>query len=434
MSFTVAIIGRPNVGKSTLFNRLIGAQEAIVDDLSGVTRDRHYGVSDWNGKTFNIIDTGGFVPRSVDVFEKAIREQVKIAIEEASLIIFMTDTTTGITDLDSEVADMLRRNKKPVLLCVNKVDNHQRLIDASEFYSMGFEHTFFVSSMTGSGTGELLDELCKHIVEDGSDEWKGLPRVTIVGQPNVGKSSLLNSMIGEDRNIVTDIAGTTRDTIHTHYKLYNRDFLLIDTAGIRKKAVVKENLEFYSVIRAFKAIDESDVCILMIDAQTGIESQDQAIFRLIEKKRKGVVVLVNKWDLVAKETNTARDMEEVIRRKLAPFNNVPIIFISAIEKTRVFKTLDKVMEVYENRQRKIPTSKLNEYFQELIDRKPPPSYKGKTVTIKYVAQLPSTYPVFGFFCNLPQYVRPEYKQFLENRMREEFNFEGVPISMYFKQK
>jgi len=434
MGFTVAIIGRPNVGKSTLFNRLVGVQEAIVDDISGVTRDRQYGVSDWNGKTFNVIDTGGFVPRSADVFEKAIREQVKIAIDEASLIIFVTDTTTGITNLDAEVAEMLRRTKKPVLLAVNKVDNHQRLIDANEFYSLGYAKTFFISAMTGSGTGEILDELATYITEEGEDPFQGLPRIAIVGQPNVGKSSLLNTLVGEERNIVTDIAGTTRDAIHTHYKLYNNDFLLVDTAGIRKKAVVKENLEFYSVIRAFKALDESDVCILMIDAQTGIESQDLAIFRIIEKKRKGVLVLVNKWDLIEKKTNTAREMEAQIIRKLAPFTNVPVLFISATEKTRVFKAIEKVMEVYENRKRRIPTAKLNEFFQEVIERIPPPSYKGRNVNIKYVTQLPGTYPAFAFFCNSPQYLRPEYKQFLENRLREKFNFEGIPIAMYFKKK
>ncbi len=434
MSFTVAIIGRPNVGKSTFFNRLVGMRDAIVDDMSGVTRDRQYGVSEWNGKQFNVIDTGGFVPRSEDVFEAAIREQVKIAIEEASLIVFMVDTVTGITDLDDEVTKLLRRTDKPVILAVNKVDNHQRMLMASEFYSFGFENTFFLSSMTGSGSGELLDCLATFIKEDYENELEGLPKITIVGQPNVGKSSLVNALIGEQRNIVTNIAGTTRDSIHTRYNLFGKDFMLIDTAGVRKKARVMENLEFYSVIRAFKAIDEADVCILMIDAQTGIESQDLAIFRLIQKKKKGVVVLVNKWDLIEKETNTARDMEKVIKRKLEPFSDLPIIFISALNKQRIFRGLETALDVVEKRTKRISTSRLNEFLQETIQRKNPPAHRGNYIQIKYCTQLPLAYPAFVFFCNYPQHIKQPYKNYIENRLREEFDFTGVPIVMFFRKK
>ena len=434
MSFTVAIIGRPNVGKSTLYNRLVGSRDAIVDDFSGVTRDRQYGVSDWNGIPFNVIDTGGFVPRSNDVFEKAIREQVKIAIDEASLIVFMVDVTCGITDLDAELANLLRRSNKPVLLVVNKVDNSQRLYMANEFYSMGFANTHFLSSITGSGTGELLDDLVTYIKEEEEESENELPKITIVGQPNVGKSSLLNALIGEDRNIVTDIAGTTRDSIHTHYNKFGKEFLLIDTAGVRKKAKTMENLEFYSVIRAFRAIDDSDVCLLMIDAQAGIEAQDLALFRLIQKKKKGVIILVNKWDLVEKETNTARDMEERIRYKLAPFNDVPIFFISALEKTRVFKVIEEAIAVFHRRQTKITTSVLNVFLEDALERQSPPSIKGKFVKIKYVTQLPTYYPSFAFFCNLPQYVKAPYKNFMENRLREEFDLTGVPIAVYFRKK
>ncbi len=434
MSFTVAIIGRPNVGKSTLFNRLVGHRDAIVDDMSGVTRDRQYGVSEWNGKQFNVIDTGGFVPRSEDVFEAAIREQVKIAIDEASLIIFMVDAVTGITDLDDEVTKLLRKTQKPVILAVNKVDNNQRSLLATEFYAFGMEHTYFLSSITGSGTGELLDCLTEFIKEDFEDELSELPKITIVGQPNVGKSSLVNALIGEQRNIVTDIAGTTRDSIHTRYKLFNKDFMLIDTAGVRKKARVMENLEFYSVIRAFKAIDESDVCLLMIDAQTGVESQDLAIYRLIQKKKKGVVILVNKWDLIEKETNTARDFEKQIKNKLAPFNDVPIIFVSALNKQRIFKALEEALSVAERRTKRIITSRLNEFLQDTIDRKAPPATKGKYIQIKYCTQLPLAYPAFVFFCNLPQYIKQPYKNYMENRLREEFDFKGVPMILFFRKK
>ncbi len=434
MSFTVAIIGRPNVGKSTLYNRLVGERDAIVDDMSGVTRDRQYGMSDWNGKAFNVIDTGGFVPRSNDVFEKAIREQVQIAVEEASLIIFMVDVTCGITDLDDEVANLLRRSNKPVVLAVNKVDNSQRLYLASEFYSLGFEHTHFLSSITGSGSGELLDCVASFITEEEEEEASTLPKITIVGQPNVGKSSLLNALVGKERNIVTDIAGTTRDSIHTHYNKFGKEFLLIDTAGIRKKAKTMENLEFYSVIRAFKAIDEADVCLLLIDAKNGIEGQDLAIYRLIQKKHKGVVVLVNKWDIIEKETNTARDFEERLRMKLAPFNDVPILFISALEKTRVFKAIETAIDVFERRQSKISTSKLNVFLEEAMEYQSPPSVRGKYIKIKYVTQLPTYYPSFAFFCNLPQYVKQPYQNYLENRLREQFDFTGVPITLYFRKK
>ncbi len=434
MSFTVAIIGRPNVGKSTLYNRLIGERNAIVDDLSGVTRDRQYGMSDWNGKPFNVIDTGGFVPRSDDVFEKAIREQVQIAIEEASLVVFMVDVTCGITDLDDEVAKMLRRSQKPVILGVNKVDNSERYFLANEFYSLGFKETFFISSITGSGTGELLDCLADYIPAESEEKENEIPKITIVGQPNVGKSSLLNALLGEERNIVTDIAGTTRDSIHTHYKKYNKDFLLIDTAGIRKKTKMMENLEFYSVIRAFKAIDEADVCLLMIDAKTGLEAQDMAIYRLIQKKKKGVILLVNKWDLIEKETNTLRDAEAVLRKKLAPFNDIPIIFISALEKTRVFKAIELAIEVYHRRSNKISTSKLNQWLQEAVENFSHPHIRGRSIKFKYITQLPIHYPSFAVFTNYPKHVKEPYKNYLENRLRETYNFSGVPITFYFRKK
>lgn len=437
MSFTVAIVGRPNVGKSTLFNRLIGKRDAITDDLSGVTRDRKYGESYWNGREFNVIDTGGFVPNSEDVFEAAIREQVQIAMSEASLILFMTDVTTGITDLDDAMADLLRRSDKKVFLVVNKVDNGKRHLDAVEFYSIGFEETFFVSSINGSGSGEILDAIVNNmpeLVEESDKEADKLPKFTIVGQPNVGKSSLLNALVGEQRNIVTNIAGTTRDSINTRYKLFGKDFWLIDTAGIRKKTVVHENLEFYSVMRAIGAIEEADVCLIMIDAQTGVEAQDMNIFRLAEQKRKGIVVLVNKWDLVEKETNTARDYTAEIKQKLAPFSDVPIVFISALDKTRIFKAIETALEVYEQRQQRIPTSQLNEVMLEAIEKYPPPAHKAVYVKIKYVTQLPTPTPQFAFFCNHPRYVKEPYRNYLENQLRKNFKFTGVPISLYFREK
>lgn len=429
----VAIVGRPNVGKSTLFNRLIGERQSIVDDQSGVTRDRQYGESDWNGKEFTVIDTGGFVKDSKDVFESAIRDQVQIAIDEAGVIIFMVDVTTGLTDLDEQVADMLRRTKKPVVLVVNKVENQQRLLDANEFWSLGFEQTFFLSSMTGSGTGELLDLIVEYLA-DKPLEKPDLPHIAIVGQPNAGKSSLVNALLGEERNIVTDVAGTTRDSTNTHYNKFGKEFILVDTAGMRKKAKVHENLEFYSVMRAIKAIDESDVCVLMIDATLGVESQDLSIFRLAQTRHKGIVILMNKWDLVEKETNTARDMEREIRQRFAPFNDLPVVFVSATEKQRIMQGIDAALEVFANRTRRIATSKLNDIMLEEIERNPPPAHRGRYVRIKFVKQLPLAYPAFAFFCNNPKHVRDSYKHFLENKLREHFNFTGVPMEVFFRQK
>jgi GTP-binding protein len=433
--FTIAIVGRPNVGKSTFFNRMMEQRKAIVHDISGVTRDRQYGVADWNGKTFNVIDTGGFVPDSEDIFEKEIRKQVVIAVEEANAIVFMVDAAAGRTDLDDAMADILRRGKKPVFLAVNKVDNNQRMLEAAEFYSLGFENIFFISSMTGSGTGELLDAITNLIgAEAIGQEDKGLPRFAIIGQPNVGKSSLLNALVGAERTIVSEIAGTTRDTIHTHYKLFKKEFILIDTAGIRRKAKVHEDLEFYSVIRAIKAIDEADVCLLLLDAQKGITAQDLSIYSLIAKKGKGIVVLVNKWDLVEKQTNTARDYEKELRERLAPFNDVPIVFISAKEKTRIFKTIEIAIEVYENRQKKISTSQLNEILLKAIEAYHPPVVRGHPIKIKYITQLPTTTPSFAFFCNFPDDIKQPYKNYLENQLREKFNFTGVPIRLFFRKK
>jgi len=435
LSYTIAIVGRPNVGKSTLFNRLIGERQAIVDNISGVTRDRQYGESQWNGKDFNVIDTGGFVPNSADVFERAIREQVQIAIDEASMIMFMVDVATGITDLDDMMVNMLRKTDKPVFLVVNKVDNNSRLLQANEFYSLGVEHTYFVSSITGSGSGELLDAVAEVIPEKvEEDPALKLMKVAIVGQPNVGKSSLLNSMVGEQRNIVTDIAGTTRDSIHTHYNLYGKDFLLIDTAGIRKKSKVMENLEFYSVIRAINAIDDCDVCMLLIDAEAGIEGQDLKILHLAEVKRKGVVILVNKWDLIEDKAVRIKEMTERILFKIAPFTDIPILFISALDKTRVMKAIDSVIEVYEKKTKRITTSEVNEKLLEIIEKNSPPAIKGKYVKIKYITQLDTPYPAFVFFCNLPQYIKLPYKNYLENQIRKTWDFKGVPIRLVFRKK
>ena len=433
MSNIVAIVGRPNVGKSTLYNRLIGERQAIVDDISGVTRDRLYGTCEWNGKNFTVIDTGGFVRNSDDVFEAAIREQVHIAMDEAKVIIFMVDVTTGITDLDEAMARMLRKSDKEVILAVNKVDNNARQLAANEFWSLGIENTFFLSSITGSGTGELLDEVTEKLTDE-EEDLPDIPKIAVVGQPNVGKSSLVNALLGEDRHIVTDIAGTTRDPIHSRYTKFGKDFLLIDTAGIRKKAKVHENLEFYSVIRAVRAVEESDVCLLLLDAVMGIESQDMSIFQLAVKRKKGVVILVNKWDLMDKETNTARDYEEKLKRKLAPFNDVPVLFISALEKQRIFQAIDLAIKVYENRSLKIKTSVLNELMLDIIEKTPPPSHRGRFTKIKFVTQLPTHYPAFAFFTNNPQHVKESYRNFLENQIRKNFDFSGVPMSIFFRQK
>ncbi|HHJ49711.1 MAG TPA: ribosome biogenesis GTPase Der [Phaeodactylibacter sp.] len=429
----VAIVGRPNVGKSTLYNRLIGERKAIIDDISGVTRDRLYGRCEWNGKGFTVVDTGGFVKNSDDIFEAAIREQVQIAIDEAEVILFLVDVTTGLTDLDEEVANMLRRTQKPVFLVVNKVDNHQRMLDANEFWSLGFEQTYFVSSMTGSGTGDLLDAVTEQLEEEEHVE-TNLPKLAIVGRPNVGKSSFTNALLGEERNIVTDIAGTTRDSIHSEYKKFGKHFMLIDTAGIRKKARVRENLEFYSVMRAVKAIEDADVCLLMIDARTGIEAQDLSILQVILRRHKGVVILVNKWDLIEKETLTARDYEKEIREKIAPFTDVPIVFISVLEKQRIMQALDTALQVYENRSRRIKTSELNEFIQEAIKRVPPPSHRGLYIKIKYATQLAMHYPAFAFFCNHPKHVKESYRNYLENQLRKEYDFSGVPIDIFFRKK
>lgn len=433
--FTVAIVGRPNVGKSTFFNRLLEQRKAIVDDVSGVTRDRQYGVAEWTGKSFNVVDTGGFVPQSEDVFEKEIKKQVLIAVEEANALIFMVDAATGITDLDEAMADVLRRSSKPVLLAVNKVDNHDRLLEATEFYGLGFDNIYFISSMTGSGTGELLDTLVNLIQEDTSGETdEAIPKFAIMGQPNVGKSSLLNALVGQERMIVSDIAGTTRDTIHTHYNLFQKEFVLIDTAGIRRKTKVHEDLEFYSVIRAIKAMDEADICLVMLDATKGITAQDLNLFGLAVKKGKGIVLLVNKWDLVEKETNTARDYEKELKKRIAPFTDVPILFISAKEKTRIFKVIEVALDVFKNKQQKLPTSQLNEVMLKAIESYHPPVVRGNPIRIKYVTQLPTHVPSFAFFCNYPEEVKEPYRNYLENQLRQHFNFNGVPVRIFFRKK
>jgi GTP-binding protein len=421
------------VGKSTLYNRLTETRKAIVDDFSGVTRDRHYGTAEWLNHQFTLIDTGGYVANSDDVFEAAIREQVDIAIEEASVILFVVDVTTGITDLDDEIATRLRKSSKPVFVVVNKLDNNNQVADSMVFYSLGLGEIYSISSMTGSGTGELLDEVVKHF-EDVVLEENTRPKYAIVGRPNVGKSSIINALIGKDRNIVTPIAGTTRDSIHIHYNQYGHDFMLIDTAGMRKKTKVKENIEFYSVMRTIKALEEADVIILMIDAVEGIESQDINIFHLAEKNKKGIMVVVNKWDLIEKNNKTVKVFEEQIREKIAPFTDVPIVFTSVTEKQRVLKVIDVANQVYQNRARKIPTSKLNEVMLPIIENYPPPSIKGKYVKIKYITQIAGSSPMFAFFCNLPQYVKEPYYRFIENKLRENFDFSGAPIQVWFRQK
>lgn len=435
--FTVAIVGRPNVGKSTLFNRLLEQRKAIVDDISGVTRDRQYGICEWNGKIFNVIDTGGFVVGSDDVFEREIRKQVHIAMDEADLILFMCDVTTGITGQDEEMSHVLRRSLKPVLLIVNKVDNRERELFASEFYSLGFDKTFFVSSISGTGSGEILDEVTACIKDDQQGDGGGdtLPKFAIIGQPNSGKSTLLNALIQQERTIVSDIAGTTRDSIHTNYKLFGKEFVLIDTAGIRKKKNVHEDLEFYSVIRAIKAMDEADVCLLLIDAQNGVTAQDVSIFSLAARKGKGIVLLVNKWDTFPeKGTNTARDYEVELKHKIAPFTDVPVIFISAKDKTRIFQGMEKALEVFDNRKKHVPTSKLNDIMLKEIEHFAPPMSRGHSVRIKFVSQIPTVVPTFVFYANHPDAVKESYKNFLENKLRSHFDFSGVPIRLYFRQK
>ena len=437
MANIVAIVGRPNVGKSTLFNRLVGSRKAIMDDESGVTRDRHYGYSEWIGKNFTVVDTGGYVTGSDDIFEESIRKQVQLAIDEATVILFMVDVEAGVTGLDEEFANVLRRSKKPIYIVANKADTFQRGHQAGEFYALGLgEEVFPISSQHGSGTGDLLDEVVKHFEsEDEEDPDAGIPKIAIMGRPNAGKSSFVNLLLGEERNIVTDIAGTTRDSIHSRYKAFGKEFILIDTAGLRRKAKVHEDIEFYSVMRAIRALEESDVAVVMIDATRGIEAQDINIIGLADKNKKGIVILVNKWDLVEnKETNTAKEFEEKIYEKLGSMTYMPIIFTSVLTKQRVHKAIEKVIEVYENKMKKIPTSKLNEVMLEEIERYPPPSIKGKFVKIKYVTQIPTHNPTFAFFCNLPQYVRESYVRFLENKIRKNFGFEGVPINVIFKKK
>ncbi|MCX6253548.1 MAG: ribosome biogenesis GTPase Der [Bacteroidia bacterium] len=434
MSRIVAIVGRPNVGKSTLFNRLTDSREAIVDEVSGVTRDRNYGVSNWNGIDFSVIDTGGYVQNSDDIFEEEINKQVLLAIGEADLILFMVDVTCGIHDLDTSVASLLRRIDKKVMLVVNKVDNGERLMDATEFYNLGLGDYFPLSSMNGSGTGELLDAVVKSLPAEEPGLIPDLPRIAIVGRPNVGKSSLVNSLLGEERNIVTPVAGTTRDSIYTRYNKFQHDFLLVDTAGLRKKGKVSEDIEFYSVMRAVKTIENSDICLLLIDATRGIEAQDLNIMSLIQKNNKGMIILVNKWDLIEKINNTTILFEKDIREKTAPFTDYPILFICAINKQRIYKVLELIEQVNRNRNRKITTSELNEVMLQVVKNNPPPALKGKYVKIKYVTQLPIHTPAFAFFCNLPQYVKDSYKRYLENRMREKFEFTGVPIRIFFRKK
>jgi GTPase len=434
MSRIVAIVGRPNVGKSTLFNRLTESREAIVDEVSGVTRDRNYGASHWNGIEFSVIDTGGYVQNSEDIFEEEINKQVHLAIEESEIILFMVDVTCGIHELDTTVASMLRRVDKKVILVVNKVDNGERLIDANEFYNLGLGDYFPLSSINGSGTGELLDEVVRNLPAEEPEPLPELPRIAIVGRPNVGKSSLVNSLLGEERNIVTPVAGTTRDSIYTRYNKFQHDFLLVDTAGLRKKGKVSEDIEFYSVMRAVRTIENSDICLLLIDATRGIEAQDLNIMSLIQKNNKGMIVLVNKWDLIEKTNNTTNVFEEAIREKTAPFTDYPILFISAINKQRIHKVLELVERVNENRNRKISTSELNEVMLQIVKNNPPPALKGKYVKIKFVTQLPIYTPAFAFFCNLPQYVKDPYKRYIENRMRERFDFTGVPIRIFFRKK
>ncbi|GHV36471.1 GTPase Der [Bacteroidia bacterium] len=434
MNNIVAIVGRPNTGKSTLFNRFTQTRDAIVDETSGVTRDRHYGIADWNGKEFSVIDTGGYLADDDDMFNAEIRRQVELAIEEADVIIFLVDVKDGITPMDEEVADLLRRSERKVLLTVNKVDNIERRDLVAEFYSLGFPELFEISSTNGSGTGDLLDAVVADM-EQNLEQLPDIPRVSFVGRPNVGKSSIINALLGQERNIVTPVAGTTRDTVYTRYNMFDFDFLLVDTAGLRKKNKVEENIEFYSVMRSVRAIEKSDVCVLMLDATAGIESQDLNIFSLIQRNNKGVVVVVNKWDLVEKSNNTAKEFEAVIRKRLAPFSDVPIIFTSVTNKQRIFKVMEEIQHVFNNRARRISTSVLNEDVLTLVkELNPPPIVKDKKVTIKYITQLPTAYPSFVFFCNLPQYIKEAYRRFVENKMREMYDFKGTPLILYFRKK
>jgi GTP-binding protein len=435
MSNIIAIVGRPNVGKSTLFNRLTESRKAIVDETAGVTRDRQYGKGVWNGVEFSVIDTGGYAVNSEDVFEAEIRKQVMLAIDEADVIVFVVDVENGVTDLDEEVAAVLRRATKKVFLAVNKVDNHMRIMDSHEFYSLGLGELYCISSMTGSGTGELLDAVVKEFPEKIDDSFdENVPKFAVIGRPNVGKSSFINALTGEDRNIVTDIAGTTRDAIHTRYNKFGHDFYLIDTAGLRKRTKLKEDVEFYSTMRSVRAIEDSDVCLLMLDATRGIESQDVSIFHLIERNKKGVVILVNKWDLLEKDNSSVNEFTKAIKERIAPFVDVPILFISALSKQRILKALETAVEVYENKTRKVKTSELNEVMQKALEAYPPPAIKGKYVKIKYVTQLPSQTPSFAFFANLPQYVKEPYRRYLENKIRENFNFTGVTVQIFIRKK
>jgi len=434
MSKIAAILGRPNVGKSTLFNRLTESREAIVHETSGVTRDRHYGKCIWNGVEFSVVDTGGYVEGSGDVFEEEIRKQVLLAIEESDLLIFMVDVNDGITNMDKTVADLLRRSNKKTMVVVNKVDNTIQQYAADAFYALGLEDLYKISSMNGSGTGELLDDIVTSFGTPDAEDVPDLPKIAVVGRPNVGKSTLINTLLGEEKHIVTPLPGTTRDSIFTRYNKYNHDFFLVDTAGIRKKGKVTEDLEFYSVMRSIRAIEYSDVCLLMIDATRGLESQDLAILNIIRNNSKGLVILVNKWDLLEKNTNTARDLEQDILEKMAPFRDVPVIFISAVNKVRIHRVIEKAMEVYTNRLQKIPTSQLNEIMLRVIEEYQPPALKGKYIKIKYVTQLPMHAPAFAFFCNFPQYVKDPYKRYLENQIRKHFNFTGVPIQIFMRKK
>jgi len=434
MGNIVAIVGRPNVGKSTLFNRLIQSRQAIVHESSGVTRDRHYGKAFWNGHEFSVIDTGGYIHNSDDIFEEEIRKQVLLAIEESDVIIFVTDVESGITDLDQTVAEILRKVNKPVFLVVNKADNNKRFMEASEFYALGLGNLFPVSSVSGSGTGEVLDAVVASFTKTSEEEVIDIPRFAIVGRPNVGKSSLVNALLDEDRHIVTPISGTTRDSINTRYQKFGLDFFLVDTAGVRKKGKVTEDIEFYSVMRAIRSIEASDVCLLMIDATEGIKAQDINIFGIIQRNRKGVVILVNKWDLIEKDTHTTKSFTKEIQERIAPFTDVPVLFVSALTKQRVLKALETAIEVFNNRRQKVPTSRLNELLQQAIESYPPPAEKGKFIKIKYATQLPNPTPAFAFFCNLPQYVKDPYKRYIENRIRETFNFKGVPIQIFFREK